>query len=98
MAKLANLPDSLIERASEILQQLELGEEQVAAEKAPLVEQTTGQLAFFVEESSPNKSGTEQTYERLIQKLKNLDLFAMTPLDAMNELYRLQKEAKRLSD
>lgn len=98
VAKLANLPDSLIERASEILQQLELGEEQVAAEKAPLVEQTTGQLAFFVEESSPNKSGTEQTYERLIQKLKNLDLFAMTPLDAMNELYRLQKEAKRLSD
>src|SRR5699024_12549459 len=57
VAKLANLPDTLIERASTILYQLE-GENQVQ----PTTEKMeSGQLSFFVEE--PPKQGSLKDHQ-----------------------------------
>ncbi|WP_164668921.1 DNA mismatch repair protein MutS [Virgibacillus doumboii] len=83
VAKLAGLPVSLIDRASSILQQLENSDESVQVE--------SDQLSFFVEENKPAKTFDS----KVINDLKNMNLFDMTPLDAMNELHRLQKEAKK---
>ncbi|HAM80418.1 DNA mismatch repair protein MutS [Ornithinibacillus bavariensis] len=93
VAKLANLPDKLIKRASIILNQLENNDSQTTYTEV----EETNQLSFFVEEEvEPKKSKTiDKTDELLIRQLTGLDLFDMTPLEAMNELHQLQKLAKQ---
>ncbi|RFA32440.1 DNA mismatch repair protein MutS [Virgibacillus dokdonensis] len=98
VAKLANLPNSLITRASEILKELEgnmeaKSEVKVKAEQAASVE-GTGQLSFFTEEEKLVSKHKSQ-YEKVVQELKDIDLFALTPLEAMNMLYQLQKKARK---
>jgi len=90
VAKLANLPDGLINRANTILEKLENSE----SEEVKPQESNSGQLSFFAEEKKPVKQGPSN-HEKVINDLKHLDLFEMTPLAAMNELYRLQKNAKK---
>ncbi|WP_440895397.1 DNA mismatch repair protein MutS [Amphibacillus sp. Q70] len=91
VAKLAELPDQLIERASVILQGLE--QKQTPSVKAEKIANDTDQLSFFesetpVQQKSPQESAIEQ-------KLKSLNLMELTPMEAMNELYRLQQQAKK---
>lgn len=90
VAKLANLPQPLIERARTILEELE------SASTAELPSEP-GQLSLFIEPEPP-VAVKEKTVPdtQLIKELEKLDLFEMTPLDAMNELYRLKKMAKDL--
>ncbi|PAV30078.1 DNA mismatch repair protein MutS [Virgibacillus profundi] len=92
VARLAELPEALIERASTILQQLE--SEDKPATRTEKIE--AGQLSFFVEEEKPAKKekGTISN-EKVINELKNMNLFEMTPMEAMNELYKLQKNARK---
>jgi len=92
VAKLASLPAELIDRASTILQQLENSEkEEIQTEKTD-----SDQLSFFAVEQSPSKQEEFPAQNnKIINDLRNLDLFEMTPLDAMNELYRLHKNAKK---
>ncbi|WP_373896082.1 DNA mismatch repair protein MutS [Virgibacillus sp. CBA3643] len=92
VAKLADLPQVLIERAGSILQQLESNDKpKPATEK-----KEPGQLSFFVEEKKPaKKDKLPASNEKVINDLKQLNLFEMTPLEAMNILYRLQKDAKK---
>ncbi|MFC4557201.1 DNA mismatch repair protein MutS [Virgibacillus kekensis] len=91
VAKLANLPQSLIDRASSILNQLESSEKKEISTEY----KTDGQLSFFAEEQSEPAPAEKDIDKSIKKQLKNLDLFDMTPMDAMNELYRLQKEAKK---
>ncbi|SFD78866.1 DNA mismatch repair protein MutS [Lentibacillus persicus] len=89
VAKLANLPPPLIDRATSILEQLETNDK-------PRLEDA-GQLSFFSDEQSQikeKKISAAQPDNQLIDDLKNINLFEMTPMDAMNELYRLQKQVK----
>src|SRR5699024_4184792 len=80
VAQLADLPESLIERANTILEQLEKnGVTHLPTENAP-----SQQLSFFPEESETTQSESTAKYEKIIQDLKQMDLFSMTPLDAMN--------------
>ncbi|OZU90245.1 DNA mismatch repair protein MutS [Virgibacillus indicus] len=92
VAKLADLPESLIERARTILHQLESNDK-----PAPSTEKMeSGQLSFFVEEKkTAKKQKLSASDEKVINDLKHLNLFEMTPLEAMNELYRLQKDVKK---
>ncbi|WP_173916435.1 DNA mismatch repair protein MutS [Halobacillus sp. Marseille-Q1614] len=83
VAKLADLPESLIQRANHLLSTLESGREETVA----AVEEE--QLSLFVE-----KETQEVKPSGLEKQLKNLNLMEMTPMDAMNELYRLQKSLK----
>ncbi|WP_077300042.1 DNA mismatch repair protein MutS [Virgibacillus pantothenticus] len=99
VAKLANLPSSLITRASKILTELEgtsQSEAETKAEQAASTEQT-GQLSFFTEEKQQHQplSKSNNHDDKVIQELKDLDLFTLTPLDAMNVLYQLQKKARK---
>ncbi|WP_099158175.1 DNA mismatch repair protein MutS [Virgibacillus ndiopensis] len=92
VAKLANLPEKLIDRANTILHEFENKE---LKEKRDSNYDETAQLSFFVEEEKVTTKKNETKSEtKVIQELLNLDLFDMTPLQAMNELYRLQKLTK----
>ncbi|ALX47609.1 DNA mismatch repair protein MutS [Lentibacillus amyloliquefaciens] len=89
VAKLADLPISLIDRASSILEHLE--------KKDRSTIEDAGQLSFFAEgrpQIKEKKAPAAQSEHKLIKDLKTINLFEMTPMDAMNELYRLQKQAK----
>lgn len=95
VAKLANLPDGLIKRASTILAQLE--NNYVDPNR---LESSGEQLSFFKEEIiSPPKNNPQkqkhQEHEKIIDRLSDLNVVEMTPMEAMNVLYELQKEVKK---
>ncbi|MFB4167414.1 DNA mismatch repair protein MutS [Virgibacillus sp. JSM 102003] len=92
VAKLANLPKPLIDRADSILNQLENDDDK--HEESNLA--ANDQLSFFIEEKIPkeNKHYNKES-KSVIDDLNNLNLFEMTPMEAMNELYRLQKHVKK---
>lgn len=87
VAQLAELPADLIKRASQILAELEAEKEQTA----PQVEKTEEdmQLAMFQIEDipAPKKSDSD-----LRKEIAQLNLMQMTPMEAMNVLYKLQQK------
>ncbi|RDW17765.1 DNA mismatch repair protein MutS [Oceanobacillus chungangensis] len=91
VAKLADLPEALIERASTILQDLESSDKPVPKNE----KNDSSQLSFFVEETVQAEKKNKPvpvTEEKALDELKRLNLFEMTPMEAMNALYRLQKQ------
>ncbi|WP_181348608.1 DNA mismatch repair protein MutS [Thalassobacillus sp. CUG 92003] len=89
VAQLADLPDTLIARATELLQQFEKesARQQVHTQDD---EGIAEQMTMFKEDvPKPAKQQTSQ----IDKHLQSLNLMEMTPMEAMNELYRLQKEA-----
>ncbi len=88
VAQLAGLPDAVIARADELLQSFENKEARI--ENVPVKE---GQLSFFDEK--PPVKPAEKENKALLAKLLSYDLMEMTPMEAMNILYALQKEAKK---
>lgn len=94
VAKLAEMPQSLIERASKILQDLESNHSKNHIQHKEVQEENEteqAQLSFFQEQVTHNKTTTKEE-NAIIQALSELNLLEMTPLDAMNELYQLQKK------
>ncbi|HEY4601634.1 MAG TPA: DNA mismatch repair protein MutS [Cerasibacillus sp.] len=86
VAKLAELPDPLIERATRLLTELEA---------QPVKEDNeNGQLSFFNETTVEEKPKLDKKELKVINELKGLELLDMTPIDALNVLYRLQKNLK----
>lgn len=93
VAKLASLPDKLIDRATVILNQLE----NYDVEERIQGNNESNQLSLFEEEVNQVKEKTPIASEegKLIEALNQIDLFDMTPIEAMNELHRLQKLVKQ---
>jgi len=91
VAKLAELPQSLIERATVILDQLE--RKATAEDKSKMKIDKADQLSFFIGESSEDSAATDRS--AIEQKIAALNLMELTPIEAMNELYRLQLEIKK---
>lgn len=92
VAKLAGLPEPLIDRATVILAELEKSDVQ-----PELTNPNFDQLSLFPHESNDEtnesvSSKEEKVDHEIIQELKQLNLLEMTPLDALNALYRLQKK------
>ena len=87
VARLAGLPKSVTQRAQCILDELETqhaGEAdgvKKAGEKASKSEEDTGLMGSLFASS-------------LSSELLSLDVMSMTPLEALNELYKLQNQAK----
>ncbi len=79
VAQLAGLPRSVLHRATEILQDLERDGRK--PDRTPKVREAGRQMSFF-----GNGSAVEK-------ELKELDINAMTPLEALNRLYELKKKA-----
>lgn len=96
VAKLAGVPDMVIDRAKEIVGQLSDNDiiekiqtivgEQRSERKAPMhyEEVDLEQMSLF----------DTVTDQDIIEELKGLDISNMTPLDAMNTLYGLQNKLK----
>ena len=81
VAKLAGLPDSVIARAKSCLRELESLPQQPAAPAQ--TEEDFGQISF-------QDVGSDEVRETLCA----LDLNTVTPIEAMNLLYELQKKAR----
>ncbi|MFC7784268.1 DNA mismatch repair protein MutS [Rossellomorea sp. GCM10028870] len=105
VAELAELPKVLIERANEILLELERKEvpsfskevavaRETAIDKQKPNEEELAQLSFFTAEKQEKKENFTSKEKKCLDELKKLDILEMTPLDAMNTLYGIQKKLK----
>lgn len=91
VAKLANLPGNLIERATTILNKFE----QAGTNETETMKSESNQLSLFEEQKEKNKPMKKSTQQPdLAHELSQINLLEMTPIDALNELYRLQKLIK----
>ena len=102
VAKLAGLPEEIIDKANGILKELESNnkdflqedkeyrEIKIEKEETELKEsnKSSRQLALFEESSN-------QAQEKIIEKIINKNLLNITPLEAMNFLYQIQEEARK---
>ena len=79
VAKLAGLPSSIIDRAQDVLTQLEKTDSTTDTRVPP----------FEPEQAKPSLPHAHP----LIDEVRQIDLFSMTPLDALNRLAELQKRA-----
>ena len=82
VAKLANLPLPLIKRAAEILKVYENKEKK---------------RDIKIQEALPIDDLIEQVPSKIEEDIKELDILKLTPIDAMNTLYKLQEEIKNNS-
>ncbi|MGE7200838.1 DNA mismatch repair protein MutS [Bacillus haynesii] len=107
VAQLAELPDGLISRAKTILKELESGAKEAAPSTAPnTVKEAAGEVAAtvadqpaqlsFFETDKPKEKETKlsKKEQAVLAEFKTMDLLDMTPIQVMNELYRLQKKLK----
>ncbi|MBZ5685151.1 MAG: DNA mismatch repair protein MutS [Acidobacteriia bacterium] len=81
VAKLAGLPNEVVERAREVLVQHEFAEQQATAHLSPGASHPAAQLTIFTPLSQP-----------VLEKLRDVDLNRLTPLEALNLLAELKKE------
>lgn len=77
VAKLAGLPPTVIARAQEVLAQLEQPDTAIAGTSVSL-------------EKNPPRTSLPLPHP-IIEEMKQIDLFSMTPLDALNRLADLQR-------
>lgn len=78
VAKLAGVPEKVIKRAKEILSEIENGD---------LALSHRSSASRFQEE--PIQLTMETTDAEVLQKLKNIDINALTPIECMNTLFEL---------
>lgn len=86
VARLAGLPEKVVKRADELLEEYtDQGSHGKTAVQAPQ------------KPASPKEEALEPSLfaDVIGDTLRNLDVMTMTPLEALNTLYKLQEEAKR---
>ncbi|MCH5188041.1 MAG: DNA mismatch repair protein MutS, partial [Oscillospiraceae bacterium] len=76
VAKLSGVPNPVIKRAKEVLAEIQSGE----IKRDVPVPQEQSQLSFAPAEDSP-----------AVEALKEIDITTLTPIEALNKLYELQK-------
>jgi DNA mismatch repair protein MutS len=81
VAKLAGLPGEVISRAREVLAEHESAERELTEHLSPGAAPPAAQLTIFTPLSQP-----------VLEKLREVDLNRLTPLDALNLLAELKKE------
>lgn len=111
VAKLAGIPDEVINRAKEILEKLEmesskdnldLALKEVNASKED-IEEASIKASYEVKETLVEKEDDQIQLDfsaigkdNLIKELSEVDILSLNPMEAMNRLYALVKEAKNL--
>ncbi|MFB5660486.1 DNA mismatch repair protein MutS [Alteribacillus sp. HJP-4] len=96
VAKLAELPAAVITRAESLLKELESNSHRRAPEP-PAPEQINGaasgteQLQLFEE---PVQKPSEHTYEKIISDLLKTDVLHMSPIEAIEKLYKYQHKLR----
>ena len=105
VARMAGIPDRVIERAKSILNGLEaeygsyvshlIGAQQLASSRGDNGSDEEGRKANSQDEDMSVQLGLfPSPYEILINELKNIDVNKMTPIEALTLLDRLQKSIK----
>ncbi|MEI1421461.1 DNA mismatch repair protein MutS [Bacillus cabrialesii] len=94
VAQLAELPEDLIARAQDILKELEhSGTKPEVPVQKPQVKEEPAQLSFFDAAEKPAEAPKLSKKEKqVLDAFKSLNILDMTPLEAMNEMYKLQKK------
>ena len=90
VARLAGIPHPVIVRAHEIQARLEVSD---------INQNTIGQNILGESgESRPNEQVDLFEYKKteIIQELQDLDVMALTPMDAINRLFLLREKARKL--
>ena len=78
VANLAGLPASVITRARQILKELEAGKPQAVV--TPTVQEPEDQISMM-----------DLSHQQVVQALHSINVETLTPIEAMNELYKLKK-------
>lgn len=88
VAHLAGMPTPVIKRANQILARLETND---------VSQSSIGQNILGTDEERAPKQVNlfESPAMDLVEELRTLDVMAMTPIDAMNTLFKLQEKARR---
>ncbi len=85
VAKLAGVPESVVQRAKEVLASIEADDGQSlrpTSHPPALGEPEEGQLSLLTAAQNP-----------IIERLKKLDVETLTPIEALQILFELHKEA-----
>lgn len=84
VAKLAGIPNEVVQRAKEVLKSLESGEDVcIVAHKKNIDE----------EDYSDQLSMEDVTAQALVEKIRNIDVNTLTPIEALQTLYEIHKES-----
>ena len=95
VARLAGLPKKVIERADEILEEYDRNKGFICDGTATC---NSGGAAQNSIKEEPADLGMGSLFTSALQsELLQLDVMSMTPIEALNELYKLQQEAKKES-
>lgn len=94
VAKLAEMPDDLINRAQAILKTLENHEGKRPVEHGE-VDSSEGQLSFFDDVKKTGTTNTNKPDSAILFEIEKLNVLDMTPMEAMNVLHRLQQKVKK---
>ncbi|RKD34770.1 DNA mismatch repair protein MutS [Thermohalobacter berrensis] len=99
VAKLAGVPHEVIRRAHEILSELEdrdIAKNSVAITKSNTYEESKTNETIGEKNNNHQLDLFSIKESQIIDKLKSIDMMQITPLDAINLLYELSKEAKKM--
>lgn len=89
VAALAGLPDSLVMRARQIMARLEVKDEQEGNIGQSILDQRKngGTRQISMMDAAPME---------LVEEIRDIDVMSMSPLDAMNALFKLVEKARRI--
>ena len=98
VAKLAGVPEMVIERAKEIVEELAEGDitarvSEIAARENTVKKKPKTKKYDEVDMAQMSLFDTVKD-DDVLEELKNLDVGNMTPIDALNTIYRLQNKLK----
>jgi len=89
VAKLAGLPKDVIARARQIMARLEVDDEQKGS---------IGKTILDKRKNAGNRQISMMDFKpmELIEEIRAIDVMGMSPIDALNELYKLCEKARRI--
>ena len=88
VARLAGLPNRVIQRANEILKQLNAADitkkaKKIAAKSQEMAQETAKQMDMFTAQET-----------RIVDELNKIDVMSLTPMEAIQVLFDLQKKSR----
>jgi DNA mismatch repair protein MutS len=90
VAKIAGLPENIIQRAKEILNELEVNDINKMEKRNMRKQPVDGQIDLFVMNNIIKKSRVD-----IVDNIRELELEKLTPVQAMNYIYELQQKIKK---
>jgi DNA mismatch repair protein MutS len=88
VARLAGVPLDVIDRAKEILLELDAADVNKNGKPQKTKKQLEGQMDLFAAAAKASQNN------EVLEDIKKIDLSRLTPIDAMNILYDLQRKMK----